>query len=64
MRVDVVIQHSAPNPQARGMKSAGTAVTMTRKMMVSVPSVKPPRWKKLYFPRLSVEMPRFCATIA
>ena len=32
--------------------------------MVSLPSVKPPRWKKTFFPLISVEMPRFCAMMA
>ena len=58
IRVDVVIQHSAPNPQARGMKSAGTDVTMTKNDGLGALG-QAAEMEETLFPRLSVEMPRF-----
>ena len=41
--VTVVTQHRDANIQASGTKKSGRHATITRKMMVSPPSVKPPR---------------------
>lgn len=42
-RDNVVIQHATPKIQANAAKESGSRQQRTKKMIVSVPSVRPPR---------------------